>query len=60
MVEPSAKQKPSVHAPQDVEEVKDVPPALKVPTPQGTPAAEPADAAYAGWLKSVSRIRSDT
>jgi hypothetical protein len=31
-----------VHAPQDVEEVKDVPPALKVPTPQGTPAAEPA------------------
>jgi glycerol kinase len=22
--------------------------------------AEPADAAYAGWLKSVSRIRSDT
>jgi len=42
VVEPSAKQKPSVHAPQDVEEVKVVPPALKVPTPHGTPAAEPA------------------
>jgi hypothetical protein len=41
VVEPSAKQKPSVHAPQEVAAVKDVPPVLKVPTPHGTPAAEP-------------------